>query len=249
MPVLKSLETFAFRAIPSVNKRLVLELARSAYLDRRENILALGNAGTGKTHLALALGLAACQKGYRVRFITAAALVNELLEARDEKRLLRVQKQLAKQDLLIVDELGYVPLSKTGSELLFEIFSQRYEQASTLVTSNLPFNEWTEIFGSERLTGALLDRLTHHVHILERMATAIVSPTASTSATMLPLHHPDASLRTLLAVPPGFRSVKARPRACPASAPARPHSHSQTHDPAARWSGFPPPSGLILSRP
>ena len=102
-----------------------------------------------------------------MRFTTAAALVNELLEARDDKRLLRCQKQLAKQDLLIVDELGYVPLSKTGSELLFEIFSQRYEQASTLVTSNLPFNEWTEIFGSERLTGALLDRLTHHVHILE----------------------------------------------------------------------------------
>ena len=93
--------------------------------------------------------------------------MNELLEARDDKRLLRLQKQLAKQDLLIVDELGYVPLSKTSAELLFEIFSQRYEQASTLVTSNLPFNEWTEIFGSERLTGALLDRLTHHVHILE----------------------------------------------------------------------------------
>ena len=166
-PVLKSLETFEFRAIPSVNKRLVLELTRSEYLDRRENVLALGNSGTGKTHLALALGLAACQKGYRVRFTTAAALVNELLEARDDKRLLRVQKQLAKQDLLIVDELGYVPLSKTGAELLFEIFSQRYEQASTLVTSNRPFNEWTEIFGSERLTGALLDRLTHHVHILE----------------------------------------------------------------------------------
>ena len=127
----------------------------------------MGNSGTGKTHLALALGLAACQKSYRVRFTTAAALVNELLEARDDKRLLRFQKQLAKQDLLIVDELGYVPLSKTGAELLFEIFSQRYEQASTLVTSNLPFNEWTETFGSERLTGALLDRLTHHVHILE----------------------------------------------------------------------------------
>ena len=166
-PVVKSLETFAFRAIPSLNKRLVLELTRAEYLDRRENVLALGNSGTGKTHLALALGLAACQKSYRVRFTTAAALVNELLEARDDKRLLRFQKQLAKQDLLIVDELGYVPLSKTGAELLFEIFSQRYEQASTLVTSNLPFNEWTEIFGSERLTGALLDRLTHHVHILE----------------------------------------------------------------------------------
>ena len=115
----------------------------------------------------LTLGLAACQKGYRVRFTTAAALVNELLEARDDKRLLRFQKLLAKQDLLIVDELGDVPLSKTGAERLFEIVSQRYEQASTLMTSNVPFNEWTEIFGSERLTGALLDRLTHHVHILE----------------------------------------------------------------------------------
>ena len=167
-PVLKSLETFEFRAIPSVNKRLVLELARSEYLDRRENVLALGNSGTGKTHLALALGLAACQKGYRVRFTTAAALVNELLEARDDKRLSCVFRSSSpSKDLLIVDELGYVPLSKTGAELLFEIFSQRYEQASTLVTSNLPFNEWTEIFGSERLTGALLDRLTHHVHILE----------------------------------------------------------------------------------
>ncbi len=164
---MKSLETFELRSIPSLNKSLVLELARSEYLDRRENVLALGNSGACKTHLALALGLAACQKGYCVRFTTAAALVNELLEARDDKHLLRFQKQLTKQDLLIVDELGYVPLSKTGSELLFEIFSQRYEQASTLVTSNLPFNEWTEIFGSERLTGALLDRLTHHVHILE----------------------------------------------------------------------------------
>ena len=166
--VLKSLDTFEFRAIPSVNKHLVLELAPLGVSRPQRERLGVGQTpATGKTHLALALGLAACQKGYRVRFTTAAALVNELLEARDDKRLLRVQKQLVKQDLLIVDELGYVPLSKTGAELLFEIFSQRYEQASTLVTSNLPFNEWTEIFGSERLTGALLDRLTHHVHILE----------------------------------------------------------------------------------
>ena len=100
-------------------------------------------------------------------FITAAALVHELMEARDEKRLLHLQKQLAKYRLLIIDELGFVPLSKTGAELLFEVFSQRYERGSTLVTSNLPFDEWTEVFGSERLTGALLDRLTHHVHILE----------------------------------------------------------------------------------
>jgi DNA replication protein DnaC len=102
-----------------------------------------------------------------VRFTTAAALVNELIEARDEKRLLRYQRNLTRQELLIVDELGFVPMSKTGAEMLFEVFSQRYERTSTLVTSNLPFAEWTEILGSERLTGALLDRLTHHVHILE----------------------------------------------------------------------------------
>ena len=166
-PGTKTIDTFDFLALPALNKKLVLELAHGEFIDRRENVLALGNSGTGKTHLALALGLAACQGGYRVRFTTAAALVNELLEARDERRLLRVQKQLAKQDLLIVDELGYVPLSKTGAELLFETFSQRYEQGSTMVTSNLPFNEWTEVLGSERMTGALLDRLTHHVHILE----------------------------------------------------------------------------------
>ena len=100
-------------------------------------------------------------------FITAAALVHELMEARDEKRLLGLQKQLATYRLLIIDELGFVPLSKTGAEHLFEVFSQRYERGFTLVTSNLPFDEWTEVFGSERLTGALLDRLTHHVHILE----------------------------------------------------------------------------------
>ncbi len=109
----------------------------------------------------------ACQKGLAVGFTTAAALVHELMEARDEKRLLRLQKQLAKVRLLIIDELGFVPLSKTGAELLFEVFSQRYERGAIVITSNLPFDEWTEIFGSERLTGALLDRLTHHVHILE----------------------------------------------------------------------------------
>jgi DNA replication protein DnaC len=166
-PVLKSLDSFDFLAIPSLNKAMVLDLARSDFLVRRKNALLLGNSGTGKTHIALALGLAACQKGYRVRFTTAAAMVHELIEAKDEKRLLRYQKQMAAYELLIVDELGFVPLSKTGAELLFEVFSQRYERGSTMVTSNLPFQEWTEILGSERLTGALLDRLTHHVHILE----------------------------------------------------------------------------------
>jgi DNA replication protein DnaC len=140
-PVVKTMDSFDFLAIPSVNKTLVLELARSEFLARRENVLLLGNSGTGKTHIALALGLAACQRGHRVRFTTTAALV--------------------------IDELGFVPLSKTGAELLFEMLSQRYERGSTLLTSNLPFQEWTEVLGSERLTGALLDRLTHHVHILE----------------------------------------------------------------------------------
>ena len=139
-PVVKSLDSFDFKVIPSLNKALVLEPARCEYIERRENLIALGNSGTGKTHIALGLGLAACQKGLSVGFITAAALVHEL---------------------------GFVPLSKTGAELLFEVFSQRYERGSTLVTTNLPFDEWTEVFGSERLTGALLDRLTHHVNILE----------------------------------------------------------------------------------
>ena len=158
--VVKTLDSFDFPAIPSLNKALVLELARGEFIERKENVLALGNSGTGKTHIALALGLAACQRGFRVRFTTAASLAHELIEAKDERRLMRFQKMLASFELLIIDELGFVPLSKTGAELLFEVFSRRYERASTLVTSNLPFNEWTEAFGSERLTGALLDRLT-----------------------------------------------------------------------------------------
>nr|WP_321507404.1 IS21-like element helper ATPase IstB [uncultured Celeribacter sp.] len=163
-PATKSLD---FKAIPKLNKMQVLELARCDWIERRENVIALGPSGTGKTHVALGLGLAACQKGMTVSFTTAAALVNELMEARDERRLLRVQKQMANAKLLIIDELGFVPLSKTGAELLFELISQRYERGATLITSNLPFDEWTETFGTERLTGALLDRLTHHVNILE----------------------------------------------------------------------------------
>jgi DNA replication protein DnaC len=166
-PVIKSLDSFDFSAIASLNKSLVLELSRCDYIPRKENVLALGNSGTGKTHIALGLGLTACQKGYSVRFVPAATLVRELIEAKDDKGLLRYQKHLAGYELLIVDELGFVPLSKSGAELLFELLSQRYERSSTFITSNLPFNEWTEILGSERLTGALLDRLTHHVHILE----------------------------------------------------------------------------------
>ena len=127
----------------------------------------MGNSGIGKTHVALGLGLAACQSGLSVGFTTASTLVHQLIEANDDRRLLNLQKKLARLKLLIIDELGFVPLSKTGAELLFEIISQRYERGSILITTNLPFDEWTEVFGSERLTGALLDRLTHHVHILQ----------------------------------------------------------------------------------
>ena len=166
-PATKSLDSFTFTAIPSLNKMLVLELARCEYILRRENIIALGNSGTGKTHIALSLGLAACQKGFSVGFTSAVGLAHQLMEARDERRLIKLQRELQAVKLLIIDELGYVPLSPTGAELLFEVFSQRYEHGSTIITSNLPFEEWTSVFGSERLTGALLDRLTHHVHILE----------------------------------------------------------------------------------
>jgi DNA replication protein DnaC len=166
-PAKKSLETFDFEAIPALNKKLVLDLARCEFIDSRENIIALGPSGVGKTHIAIGLGMAACQRGFKTRFTTAAAIVHELIEARDDKRLLRLQKQLAGHELLIIDELGFVPLSKTGAELLFELIGQRYERGATIITSNLPFDEWTATFGDERLTGALLDRLTHHVHILE----------------------------------------------------------------------------------
>ena len=178
----RAVDSFDFKIMPSLNKPLTMDLARCDYVDRRENIIALGPSGTGKTHIhcpagelakpnlprgALGLGLAACQRGLKVRFTTAAALVHDLIEAQDERRLQRLQKQLTSQNLLIIDELGFVPLSKSGAELLFEVISQCYERGSIIITSNLPFDEWTEVFGSERLTGALLDRLTHHVHILE----------------------------------------------------------------------------------
>ena len=165
-PGLKTLDEFDFTAAPSLNKKQILELGRCEWIERRENLILLGNPGVGKTHLAIALGMAACQRGHGVRMFTAAGLVNALVEARNEKALLRLQGKLARLPLLILDELGYIPLSKTGAELLFEVISQRYERGSVIVTSNLPFEEWTSVFGCERLTGALLDRLTHRVAIL-----------------------------------------------------------------------------------
>jgi DNA replication protein DnaC len=166
-PVLKTFENFDFGAQSSINETLVRQLASSEYLDARENVLMIGNSGTGKTHLATALGFAACAQGKRVRFWGATALVTHMLEMRESHELKRFLAQVEKHDLIILDELGYVPFSKAGAELLFEIVSRAYERFSLIVTTNLPFEQWTEVMGSERLTGAMLDRLTHRVHIIE----------------------------------------------------------------------------------
>jgi DNA replication protein DnaC len=166
-PTLKTIESFKFDAQPDINEPLIRELLVGEFIDQRENVLLIGNSGTGKTHLATALGLAACHDGRRVRFFGVTALVTGLLEAREDRRLERLFKQLSRFDLLILDELGYVPFTKAGSELLFEVVSRAYEQQSVIVTTNLPFEQWAEVCGSERLTGAMLDRLTHRVHIIE----------------------------------------------------------------------------------
>ena len=165
--VIKNLEDFDFGAQSSINEKLVRQLATGEYLDARENVLLIGNSGTGKTHLATALGFVACAQGKRVRFWSATALVTQMLEMREQRDLKRFFAQVGKQDLLILDELGYVPFSKAGAELLFEVISRAYERLSLIVTTNLPFEQWTEVMGSERLTGALLDRLTHRVNIIE----------------------------------------------------------------------------------
>jgi len=169
-PVLKTVDTFDFKAQPSINEQLVRELMRGEYIDKKENVLLIGNPGTGKTHLASALGFSACAHGRKVRFYTVTGLVTELVECREERRLQRLQKQLQRLHLIILDELGYVPFTKTGAELLFEVISRAYEHHSIMVTSNLPFEQWAEVFGSERLAGALLDRITHRCHIIEANA-------------------------------------------------------------------------------
>ena len=166
-PVLKTLDSFDFTAQPSINEALVRELMSGQYIDRKENVLLVGNSGTGKTHLATALAFAACAQGRRARFFTVSGLVTAMLEAREERQLERMLRALRHYDLVALDELGYVPFSKAGAELLFEVVSRAYERQSLIVTTNLPFENWPEVCGSERLTGAMLDRLTHRVHILE----------------------------------------------------------------------------------
>ena len=165
-PVIKSLDQFDFTTLPSLNKALVLDLAQGGYLDKRENLILMGNSGTGKTHLATALGLIACQQGRKVRFFTAAGLINQLTEAQASLRLSYLERSLAQMDLLIIDEIGYVPFSEKGAQLFFQVVAQSYERQSLIMTTNLDFSQWPQVFGSEQLTGALLDRLTHHAHIL-----------------------------------------------------------------------------------
>ena len=166
-PVHKDFETYDFTAMPSLNKQKVLELARGEWIDQHFNSCLIGSPGTGKTHVAVALGLAACRQGRRVRFFTAANLVTRLEEAQKQYQLDRFLAQLDKADLLICDELGYLSFSRTGAELLFQVFADRYERASLLITSNLAFSDWGQIFQGERMTAALLDRLTHRCHIFE----------------------------------------------------------------------------------
>jgi len=166
-PTLKTIESFRFDQQPGINEALVRELLGGEFIDQRENVLLIGNSGTGKTHVATAIGLAACNEGRKVRFFGVTSLVTGLLEARENRGLERLLRQLSRQDMLILDELGYVPFTKVGAELLFEVVSRAYERQSLIVTTNLPFEQWCEVCGSERLTGAMLDRLTHRVHIVE----------------------------------------------------------------------------------
>ena len=166
-PVLRTLDEFDFNVIPSLSKVKVMQLADGEYIQRSENIALVGGIGTGKTHVAISLGLAACEQGHKVRFYTAAGLINELLEAQEAHSISKLEARLMKYKLIILDEVGFIPFSQKGAQMLFTFISQRYQRASLIVTSNLGFAEWTEVFGDARLTSALLDRLTHRCHILE----------------------------------------------------------------------------------
>jgi DNA replication protein DnaC len=194
-PTVKTLDAFDFAAVPSVGKARVLELARGGYIAAKENLILVGGTGAGKTHVAISLGVAGCLQGRRVRFIGATELANRLLEAHAENRVNALLAGFQRFDLVIVDELGFVPFSPTGSELMFEFFSAAYERQALAVTSNLPFTEWTSVFGNERLTAALLDRLTHRCHILEfqadsfRLRQSLRRQTASARVADLPDAH------------------------------------------------------------
>jgi DNA replication protein DnaC len=167
LPWGKTLADFDFAAMPSLDPMKVSRLAACEFVDKKENLLFIGGSGTGKTHLATAIAVEACRRKKSVRFYTVSQLVEALAEARNEKALSRMRTNLAAVDLLVLDELGFVPLPPSGAELLFDIVADRYEKGAIALTTNLPFEEWNSVLVSEPLTHALLDRLTHHVHILE----------------------------------------------------------------------------------
>lgn len=165
-PLLKPLESFDLQAVPELDIRVFRELTTCDFIKEHRNVIFLGGSGTGKTHMATALGVEACKNNYKTRFVTCYGLVNELIEAREERILQRIIQRYRRYDLLILDELGYIPFSREGAELLFQVLAERHEKGSVMITTNLGFADWTQVFGDQRMTAALLDRLTHKAQIV-----------------------------------------------------------------------------------